>query len=143
MREILFRGKRIDNGSWVEGYYAVKGNGTDMERHYIVQSTINSNTKAYPFCFFNIEIDPETVCQYTGYKDINGKRIFEGDIVGFLDTTPTESGYYEVDCYGKVGFDEHEACFFVTDRLSAESGEVLGECSVMGNIFDNPELMEA
>lgn len=55
--------------------------------------------------------------------------------------TSTENGYYEMDCCGIVGYDKKEMCFFVTERLSAESWEVLGECAVSGNIFDNPDLI--
>lgn len=137
-REILFRGKRTDANEWIEGNYI-----TDEQ----------NPSKAYIGYLFGVdddgavhdtdivEVDPETVCQYTGYKDDTGKRIFEGDIVGFEDMTSTESGYSEMSCCGQVGYDEEEACFYVTDRLSAESWEVLGECHIIGNIFDNPELL--
>lgn len=130
-REILFRGKHRHilpgnehlNGIWVYGYLSDKNyiNSMELEGEFL--------------------IDPETVCQYTGYKDDTGKRIFEGDIVCFEDMTSTESGYYEMSCCGKVGYDEKEACFYVTDRMSSESWEVLAECHIIGNIFDNPELL--
>lgn len=91
-------------------------------------------------CFY--EIHPETICQYTGLTDKNGKRIWENDIVAFMDMTSTESGYLECDCIGQVGWEDEELCFYVTDRLSVESWEVLQDCAVLGNIFDNPELLE-
>lgn len=132
MREILFRGKHIHalpqnkhlDGTWVYGYLCDENyiNSPELEGEFL--------------------IDTETVCQYTGHKDDTGKRIFEGDIVTFEDITSTESGHSEMDCRGKVGYDEEEACFYVTDRLSAESWEVLGECHIISNIFDNPELLE-
>ena len=87
-------------------------------------------------------ISAETVCQYTGLTDKNGRKIFEGDIVAFTDTYSTDSGYAEGDCIGKVMWDEEEVCFHVTERLSAEAWEVLQECCVIGNIFDNPELID-
>lgn len=88
-------------------------------------------------------IDPSTICQCTGLKDEDGKKIFEGDIVGYIDCTSTENGYSEHYCRGLVAWDEETASFQVTERLSAESYEVLDRgCNVLGNIFDNPELME-
>ena len=54
----------------------------------------------------------------------------------------TENGYSERGCVGKVVWDDETISFQVTNRLSAESYEVLDECLVIGNIFDNPELLE-
>lgn len=113
----LFRGKRIDNGEWVE-WNMLTGIPHDV---HILDSTI---------------------CQCTGLKDKTGKLIWENDIVGFWDTYSTENGLTEADCIGKVVWDDETISFQVTNRLSAESYEVLDECSVIGNTFDNPELME-
>lgn len=63
-------------------------------------------------------------------------------IVAYCDTYSTESGLSEADCIGEVLWDDETMSFQVTNRLSAESYEVLDECSVIGNIFDNPELLE-
>jgi uncharacterized phage protein (TIGR01671 family) len=136
MREILFRGKDID-GKWVEGCCVVD----EMDTNKVYIGYIFGSEGRQPHDVDVALVDPKTVCQYTGYKDDTGKRIFEGDIVGFEDMTSTESGYSEMSCCGQVGYDEEEACFYVTDRLSAESWEVLGECHIIGNIFDNPELI--
>ena len=130
MREILFRGQTKSDKKWIYGNLLQTDNGTYIIQNYAPFDGIGK-----------YEVDPETVCQYTGYKDDTGKKIFEGDIVGFEDMTSTESGYSEMGCCGKVCYDEEEACFHVTDRLSAESWEVLGECHIIGNIFDNPELI--
>ena len=79
MREILFRGKRKDNGEWVEGYYARKGVDKDTFKHFICVMTFNVNGNTYSSMFYltDIEVIPETVGQYTGLTDKNGTRIFE------------------------------------------------------------------
>lgn len=87
-----------------------------------------------------IEIDSKTIGQYTGLTDKNGNN--ENDIVAYWDTYNTENGQSEADCIGKVVWDDETISFQVTNRLSAESYEVLDECSVIGNIYDNPELLE-
>ena len=141
MREILFRAKRIDNGEWVEGYFVIGKWYLDEKERYAILPT---DLCFYPHCEINewIEIDPETLCQYTGKTDEYEKKIFEGDIVGFIDLYSTESGYSESSCLGEVVWSKEECCFHVTNRLSAESWEVLDECKVVGNVFDDKELLE-
>ena len=127
----LFKGKRLDNGVWVQGYlFGI------WEKRYILWGMTNDIPNM-------IEVDPTTICQCTGLKDKNGKLIWENDVVGFWDTYSTENGQAEMDCIGKVVWDDETISFQVTNRLSAESYEVLDECSVIGNIFDNPELLES
>ena len=130
----LFRAKRLDNGQWVQGF--------------ICKKKYKSN-KFYISCFHDKDdneqffaIDPDTICQCTGLKVKNGNLIWENDVVGFWDTYSTENGQAEMDCIGKVVWDDETISFQVTNRLSAESYEVIDECSVIGNIFDNPELLE-
>ena len=128
----LFRAKRIDNGEWVQGYlFGI------WEKRYILWGMTNDIPNM-------IEVDPSTICQCTGLKDKNGNLIWENDIVAYWDTYSTESGYAESNCIGKVVWDDETISFQVTNRLSAESWEVLDdECSVVGNAIDNPELLEA
>ena len=75
MREILFKAKRLDNGKWVEGYYIKRPNDPAGEKHYI--ATVG-NCQWY-------EIDPNTLCQFTGLTDKDGDKIWENDIVDVYD----------------------------------------------------------
>lgn len=126
----LFRAKRIDNGEWAKGSLFAEGKITK-----IIRGTCNT------IGIEGVDVNPETICQCTGLKDKNGNLIWENDVVGFWDTYSTENGYAETDCIGKVVWDDETISFQVTNRLSAESYEVLDECSVIGNIFDNTELI--
>ena len=115
---------------WVEGYlYGI------WERRYILWGMTNDVPNM-------IEVDPTTICQCTGKTDIEKNIIFEHDVVSFLDATSTECGYSEHWQAGEVLWDDETASFQVTERLSAESYEVLEDCKVLGNTIDNPELLE-
>ena len=127
----LFKAKRLDNGEWVQGYlFGI------WEKRYILWGMTNDIPNM-------IEVGPSTICQCTGLKDKNGKLIWENDVVLFWDTYSTENGQAEMDCIGKVVWDDETISFQVTNRLSSESYEVIDECSVIGNIFDNKELLES
>lgn len=126
MREILFRGKRIDSGEWVEGYYVPIG-----EYHYILTGQLE--LVPYPD-FEHFRVNPDTVSQFTGLTDCNGVKIFEGDIVKYFD-----------DWIGKVEYDSDSALFTVIFADGDDDFFVrvsCGDCEVIGNIYDNPELLE-
>lgn len=125
MREILFRGKRTDNGEWVQGYPCRYG-WIGKEKDYIIPD--------YASALYTAEIDPETVGQYTGLTDVNGNKIFEGDIVW---------NDYEEE-RGIVQWDNDMAKFIITfSTFTVDFGSIYGdELEIIGNIHDNPELLK-
>ena len=128
MREILFRGKQADNGEWVEGYLYITQNG---------QYEISNYCKYYAWERYTYIVIPETVGQYTGLKDKNGTKIFEGDI---LNTTNSNCAIWYVD-YKNTGFccnqgNANYSC--VLDGFMQYS-----DVEVIDNIHDNPEILEA
>lgn len=124
MREILFRGKRAENDEWVEGYYASIG-----EYHYILTGRL----ELVPYLGFeHFLVNPETVGQFTGLTDRNGVKIFEGDIVLHKGECGLMGYSYDYGMF-EVDFDY---CFAGFIDISASN------CEVLGNIHDNPELLE-
>ena len=128
MREIKFRGKRIDNGEWVYGYYFQGFTG--ISYILVMHDHILGMTEFY-------EVDPSTVGQYTGLKNKHGKEIYEGDIIvgTYKEDIGTDTGLVVFKCYGfkveipNVGDDE-----LVDWERYSDSIEVIG------NIYENPEL---
>lgn len=127
MREILFKAKRIDNGEWVEGNLISASDG----RRAI--SETSGNWELYT-CF------PETICQFTGLCDKNGKRIWENDILmAHLDESYPEDVIYETVEWNVAGWVGHETGS--TDREYLSEFD-LEHYEVVGNIFDNKKLLQ-
>lgn len=135
----LSRGKRIDNGEWVEGFPFLVNDVSYILPHHNTGQPIHVDN----LLSTSVEVSKDTICRCTGRTDRDEKLIFEHDVIVYLDTYSTESGYAEADCAGEVLWDEESLSFQVTNRLSAESWEVLdGECKVLGNAIEHPELLE-
>ena len=146
MREILFRGKRTDNGEWVEGYYCnLGGNHPRVLKDNIFIGKIGRVLE-----FKNIDVLPETVGQYTGLTDKNGTKIFEGDIVKCLDTIND----IEFNAVVEFGNPNHEYNWgYQLKHISGDMPNLDILCwvdmeetgafiEVIGNIYDSPELLE-
>lgn len=154
MREILFKAKRIDNEEWVEGYYQKRCDFLVGGEHIIFHA---DSHKAWEYA----GIDPKTLCQFTGLCDKNGKRIWENDILmchensedlvkvafGEFGVRNIETGsivdkaigwHYEV-----IPTDTISRCepFCYSMPLTKDYIDRC-EMEVVGNIFDNPELLQ-
>ena len=127
MREILFRGKALYDGDWVYGSYV----HTKYEHIIIPENAERCGGAEFNFGYL---VDPETVGQYTGLKDRNGVRIFEGDICKIRDLI------YKVDfkhsCWWFTILSNKVYC---CPAFSSHCGEL---CEVIGNIHDNSELLK-
>lgn len=128
----LYRGRSVDNGAWVEGNRIDDGVTGQVFIHAVGNSVNESDKVGEEGClqFVAFEIDPSTICQCTGAQDKNGKLIFEHDIVS--------------DEYGNMAeiiWNDAELQYLVDYEFEPM---ILGKwCSVIGNVFDNPELLES
>lgn len=132
MREILFKAKRIDNGEWAQG--AVLFHDTD--------ATTIFNQHMGDGSLQGFEVNPSTICQYTGLTDKNGNRIWENDIFQYTDGTmvtqkdlieynETHASFVRLRNTEKLGLQ-----YLWIDEATCNHGEVIG------NIFDNKELLQ-
>ena len=151
MREILFRGKRIDNGEWVEGQTIVVLHQDDNDLIFMPQhgedvkaDPMEGNDRALTSIYGNYyQILPQTVGQFTGLTDKNGKKIFENGICRFDDGEE----FKDKDRFSNyvVQWDSVNTGYVVVDEWNCE--DILDEffsrhAVVIGNIHDNPELLE-
>ena len=139
-REILFKAKRKDNGEWVEGYYC---------KWKQIRRSICVTEEKIVDCIIvwmsdgsmlRHEIDPDTLCHYTGLTDKNGKKIWENDILkANLDESYPEDITYIKILWNECGFCVNEN--YSTDIRTLEKWDA-EHFQVCGNIFDNADLLE-
>lgn len=137
MREIKFRGKRLDNGEWVYGSLLLWSDG---------DATILQNNDGNNNAVWKREVDPSTVGQYTGLKDKNGKEIYEGDIMFLSDRgSHKEEVIVEHGLYGWTFYNPKTATFYSDGSHTYCAVEnyrfMFGTGVCIGNIHDNHELL--
>ena len=134
----LYKAKRLDNGEWVEGHYYKQNETTyciGMEtpipvHHYILFE--KAGDWGLPTHMYQVEVNPETICQYTGLTDKNGNKIWENDIVKFEDCSAYPIFYdWNYGCLGSCWYSDFDPMYKYRNT----------KMEVLGNKFDNPELL--
>lgn len=131
----MFRGKNL-LGKWIEGDLLQY---LGCEKKHIVRHSTGAGGQ---------EVIPSTIGEYTGLKDKNDKMIFEGDIVTYADAVADFEGYHDdvfLNC-GEVGISAWDGIYFTNrqtvDMSDLYESETMVDCEIIGNIHDNPELLE-
>lgn len=155
-REIKFRGKQTVTGKWIYGDLSFATYFLKDEMKPFILNPIDVRECGYNT--YHYEVISETIGQYTGLKDKNGKEIYEGDIVEFLDTGEEgyeykegydfnniasivwENGRFELDNI----YDNNSAVLEFMNNESHEEfiDELMSDCQIIGNVFENSELLE-
>ena len=143
MREILFRGKRCDNGEWVQGFYVRADHHwhkNGIHKDWII---CGASANGGWFALHNkYAVKSETVGQFTGLTDKNGKKVFENDIIVICYETDGE----EFTETKRVHYNEKECCWYPMRWEECceycDHYTEVKSIEVIGNIHDNPELLE-
>ena len=135
----LFKAKRKDNGEWVEGFYFCMTHTDGRHTHHFIIPLGADLSLGTPVEKIQVEVDQSTICQCTGLKDKNGRVIWENDIV--MTVYDGNEHIYQ------VVWDESELDFKATNgkenyKSNFEYLPCCDEIEILGNCFDNPELLE-
>ena len=120
MRSILFKAKKLSDGKWVKGSLVKTPFGTFIE--WYEDSICNKR-----------EVDPETVCMFTGLKDCEGKELFENDLIHFIGHKPIGKVIWSEENYAFMVASENEALYWLSDV------QEIGKIEIVGNKFDRKE----
>ena len=153
MREIIFRGKRLQGGNWVEGYF-FKSDINKIERESgkatLIFTPDCDTFIMVPECHNSFMVVSDTVGQYTGLADKHGKKIFEGDILRISKIADGLGGYYQPPLdYPVTVVVKWDLCAWMWETICEDKRYISFpdawchyECEVIGNIHDNPELLK-
>ena len=138
MREIKFRGYNKELGRWFYGYLFIVTDGRNFIR------CVAKREEKVGESFFDMLVEKDSVGQFTGLKDKNGKEIYVGDIIKWI-TIGEEGGNFE-DIGVETDMGNHEVIFengkFTTTKPNIPIGHINKRCEVIGNKFENPELLK-
>ena len=138
MREILFRGKRLQGGDWVEGYFFksdINKRARESGKATLIFTPDCDTFITVPECHNSFMVVSDTVGQYTGLTDKNGKKVFEGDII-----RKTNKGRHP-----EIFIADIRTCFYTNEEVYYSPFDHFTESceyEIIGNIHDNPELLE-
>lgn len=148
MSEIILRGKRVDNGEWVEGH-TVLISSSDADGAYIISSgtefdmLVDECGNIGEMQGIILRIIPETLGQYSGLNDKNGKKIFDGDILKIYEgSEDNEYKICELYSYRGVLCVDYETSEWDFNALAFLDSDNVFSFEVIGNIHDNPDLLE-
>ena len=119
---IKFKAKRLDNNTWVEGYFYAECGNTYIIEDRQSESMLNRN-EAH-------QVYPSTVCQFTGLKDCEGNEIWEHDLIHFVGYKPTAEVLWSEEDYAFMAASENEPLYLLSDALE------IGKIERVGDKFD-------